>query len=95
MKQRAKLTCKTCEKEFDLEISQEDFDWLKGWDDRPEDRGKDPDDLDLEMYRFKMKHFSQNSLELFTHGNCFECIKAYFLRDYGIVLEDNYSWKIP
>jgi hypothetical protein len=95
MEQRAKLTCKTCQKEFELEISQDRFDWLKGYIERPEDRGKDPDDLDIEKYQYKMRHFSQNSLELFTHGSCFECTKAYFLRDYSIVLKENYSWKLP
>ena len=89
------IKCKTCNQEFELEVSQEVFDWLKGYIDRPEDRGKKPADLYLEMWTYKMRHFSQNSLELFNHDRCFECTKAYFLRDYGIVLEDNYSWKIP
>jgi hypothetical protein len=77
MADNVKIKCKICEKEFELEISQRIFDWLKGYINFDSDWDMSLSEYNAHQKAYKEAFLSENSQNLMYNEWCSKCTNEY------------------
>jgi hypothetical protein len=80
MADNVKIKCKICEKEFELEISQRIFDWLKGYITFDSDWDRSSSEYNAHQKAYKEVFLSENSQNLMYNEWCSKCTNEYNAR---------------